>query len=127
MGGLASDGGGDAAARAVADAALRMLKLVEEHQHERAAWRIRIGLHAGPIVAGIVGSSKFAYDVWGDTVNTASRLQSTSEPSRIQVSDEIAARLGGAYALEPRGSVDLKGKGATTTYFLTGRLGSEAG
>ena len=121
VGGLGPNGGGDAAARAVADAALQMLALVDAHPHERAAWRIRIGLHSGPIVAGVVGSSKFAYDVWGDTVNTASRLQSTSEPSRIQVSAEIAERLREAFAFEPRGSVALKGKGETETFWLLGR------
>jgi adenylate cyclase len=120
--GLGRDGAdGAEPARAVADAAIRMLELVAGHAHDRARWQLRVGLHLGPVVAGVVGASKFAYDVWGDTVNVASRLQSTSEPGRIQVSAELAARLGDDYALEPRGVVDLKGKGDAETYFLVGR------
>ena len=119
VGGLVA-GEGDPA-RAAAEAALRMIELVRAHSRERAAWKVRIGLHVGPIVAGVVGSSKVAYDVWGDTVNLASRLQSTSEPGRIQVSAALAGRLAGWFVLEPRGAVDLKGKGETETYFLVGR------
>lgn len=68
-----------------------------------------------------LGASKFAFDVWGDTVNIASRLESTSEPGRIHVSAELAKRIKPSYVLEPRGMVDLKGKGALETLFLVGR------
>jgi adenylate cyclase len=121
VGGLGAGDGAAAPARAAAEAALRMLRLVDEHPHARAAWRLRIGLHSGPIVAGVVGSSKFAYDIWGDTVNVASRLQSTSEPGRIHVSSELASRLGDAFALEPRGAIALKGLSDVETFYLTGR------
>ena len=84
-------------------------------------WRIRIGLHAGPAVAGVIGTRKFVYDVWGDTVNVASRLESTSEANRIHVSDTVARALGDGFVLESRGSVSLKGKGDTATFFLNGR------
>ena len=83
---------------------------------------MRIGIHAGPVVAGIIGTRKFAYDVWGDTVNVASRLETTSVPGRIHVSEPVAAALEGRFALEPRGAVDLKGKGEVPTWFLNGRL-----
>jgi len=106
---------------AIAETALRMTALVADHARRHATWQIRVGAHAGPIVAGVVGSSKFAYDVWGDTVNIASRLESTSEPGRIHVSADLAKRLQSSYVLEPRGVVDLKGKGGLETFFLVGR------
>jgi adenylate cyclase len=123
VGGVASDGSGNQTdpAIAIAEAALRMASLVADRPPGNAPWQVRIGIHVGPIVAGIVGTSKFAYDVWGDTVNVASRLETTSEPGRIHVSPELASRLQTGYVLEPRGSVELKGKGATETYYLLGR------
>jgi adenylate cyclase len=123
VGGLAGDvrpDAGRAGELAIADAALRMNALAEERA-ARGGWRIRIGIHAGPIVAGVVGTSKFAYDVWGDTVNTASRLETTSEPGRIHVSADLAGRLETRFTLERRGFVDLKGKGSVETYWLIGR------
>ena len=121
LGGAADPVPTEVSARAVADAALRMLELVARHSHGRATWRLRIGLHAGPIVAGVVGASKFAYDVWGDTINVASRLQSTAEPGRIQVSRDLADSLDDGFLFEARGVVDLKGKGETETFYLVGR------
>jgi class 3 adenylate cyclase len=105
----------------VAQAALDMLDYVAAREGGPASWHLRVGIHAGPVFAGLVGQSRFAYDVWGDTVNVASRLETTSEPGRIHVSAEVARALGDAYALEPRGLVDLKGKGRTETFFLVGR------
>ena len=125
VGGLAGDGA--AGETAIADAALRMIALVEERA-ARGGWRIRIGIHAGPIVAGVVGTSKFAYDVWGDTVNTASRLETTSEPGRIHVAAELARRLESTgFVVERRGVIDLKGKGDVETYWLLDRRASAQG
>jgi adenylate cyclase len=119
VGGL--DGNGPAGERAVAEAALRMCAFAAERA-ARGGWQIRFGIHAGPIVAGVVGTAKFAYDVWGDTVNIASRLETTSEPGRIHVSAELAARLEAAgFVVEPRGLIELKGKGPTRTCWLVGR------
>jgi len=84
-------------------------------------WQMRIGIHAGPVVAGVIGTRKFAYDVWGDSVNVASRLESMSLPGRAQVSESVAAALEGRFMLEERGLVDLKGRGEMTTWFLVGR------
>jgi adenylate cyclase len=81
--------------------------------------QIRIGIHSGPVVAGIVGTHRFIYDVWGDTVNVASRLEAYSLPNRIHVSQDTARHLIGPFALEPRGSIDVKGKGKLETFFLS--------
>jgi len=120
VGGLTGDSSEGAAA--IAATALGMLEAVAESSTS-SDWQIRIGINNGPIVAGIVGVSKFAYDVWGDTVNVASRLESTSEPGRIHVSAELADRLGDRFEFEPRRPVDLKGKGLRETCFLVGRRG----
>jgi guanylate cyclase len=87
------------------------------------AWQIRIGIEVGPVVAGVIGTAKFAYDVWGVAVNTASRLETSAPPGAIQVSDRVARRLRGAFELTSVGSVDLKGKGPTQTWLLAGRSG----
>ncbi|MBL4665829.1 MAG: response regulator [Sneathiella sp.] len=81
-------------------------------------FQMRIGLHSGPVVAGIIGTHRFIYDVWGDTVNVASRLESSCLPNRIQVSEFTSQLLGADFAQEPRGEIDIKGKGKMATYFL---------
>jgi adenylate cyclase len=80
--------------------------------------KARIGIHSGPITAGVIGTHKFVYDVWGDTVNTASRMESHSLPGRIQVSAVTRVLLGDRFKLEPRGLIDIKGKGMMETFFL---------
>ena len=104
--------------RAAADLALAMQAAVRDAGDP---WQVRIGIHTGPVVAGVIGTSKFVYDLWGDAVNTASRLESTAPSGGIQVSAAVARALGDAYDLEPRGAVELKGKGSTETFLLTGR------
>ena len=112
-------------AAAIAETALRMVELVKGGREAAAHWRIRIGLHSGPVVAGVIGTTRFAYDVWGDTVNVAARLEAASEPNRIHVSTTLASQLGDRYRLEPRGRIELKGKGLMETCYLLGR--SETG
>jgi class 3 adenylate cyclase/putative methionine-R-sulfoxide reductase with GAF domain len=80
---------------------------------------LRVGLHAGPVVAGVIGTRKFAYDLWGDTVNTASRLESQGLPGRIHVTERFKAALAGPFTFEPRGSLELRGVGPMVTWFLT--------
>jgi adenylate cyclase len=82
---------------------------------------VRVGIASGPVVAGVVGTKKFFYDVWGDAVNVASRMESTGAPGKIQVSPEAYERLKDAFVLEPRGAIEVKGKGAMQTWFLVGR------
>ena len=80
--------------------------------------RLRIGIHSGPLVAGVIGKRKFAYDLWGDTVNLASRMESHGVAGRIQVSQQVYEQLRDRFLFEPRGSIPVKGKGDVTTYFL---------
>jgi class 3 adenylate cyclase/ActR/RegA family two-component response regulator len=84
--------------------------------------RMRIGIHSGPVIAGVIGTDKFAYDLWGDTVNTASRMESHGVEGAIQVTETTYQRLQPCYEFEERGIVEIKGKGVMRTYFLTGKV-----
>jgi class 3 adenylate cyclase len=102
------------------------LDLAESVGRIEAAARLgitfRIGIHCGAVVAGVIGTKKFIYDVWGDTVNMASRMESLGIPGRVQVTHAFAERVRGSFALEDRGLIEVKGKGLTPTYFLEGRI-----
>jgi adenylate cyclase len=107
---------------AVADMALAMHGAVSERRApDGGPLEIRIGIDAGPVVAGVIGTDKFAWDVWGDTVNTASRVESTGVPGRTQTTARVYARLRDRYRFEQRGLIPVKGKGALCTYFLLGK------
>jgi adenylate cyclase len=86
---------------------------------------MRIGIASGPVVAGVIGTRKFFYDVWGDAVNTASRMESTGEAGKIQVARETRDLLADGFVLEERGVIDVRGKGSMQTWFLIDRIDLE--
>lgn len=107
---------------AVADFALAAREAVRELAVEMdLPLRIKIGVHSGPAVAGVIGTSKFAYDVWGDTVNVASRMASQGVPDGIQVTERTAAALDGAFSLRDRGTIAVKGRGEMRVFLLEAR------
>jgi adenylate cyclase len=83
--------------------------------------QLRIGIHCGPVVGGVIGIKRLSYDLWGDTVNVASRMELYSKPGSIQVSEVVYQQLKPSFQLEPRGPITVKGKGEMNTYWLQGK------
>ena len=109
-------------AEAIAELALRIRDYMASHDFDGHRLELRIGINSGPVVAGIIGTHKFAYDLWGDTVNTASRMESGGIPGQIQVTPATHDLLAGnGYHFEPRGTIEVKGKGTMDTWLLVGR------
>ena len=114
----------------VVRAALEMQEFMIKHQSEREeqnlpAFKMRVGIHTGPVVAGIVGVKKFQYDIWGDTVNTASRMESAGEPGKVNISHDTYILLNThtdseqQFEFESRGKISVKGKGEMEMHFVT--------
>jgi class 3 adenylate cyclase len=97
-----------------------MVFLEKRNQNHRMKWQMRMGVHSGRVVGGIVGIEKYIYDVFGDTINTAARMEHYSEPDKINVSSETYALASEYFIFKERGSVEVKGKGLITMYFLEG-------
>lgn len=105
----------------IARLALHVQKLVEEFQ--KGEWpelSVRMGIHSGPLLGGVIGKNKFTYDIWGDTVNLASRMESHGVEGKIQVSENVKVRLENNFLFEPRGSIQIKGKGDMHVFILLG-------
>ena len=99
--------------------AIRMVHITREHALEhKVGMRLRVGVNSGPVVAGVIGKSKYIYDLWGDTVNLASRMESGGLPDSIQVTRPVYEKLKGLFVFEARGEIEVKGKGNVEAWLL---------
>lgn len=120
--------GHDRHARNIVDAALEMVHFLEvRNDGNHIRWQVRLGIHTGKVVGGVVGIKKYIYDVFGDTINTACRMEQNSEPMKINISEAARLKIGDGYGLVERGELQVKGKGGMKMFFVTGRKGSGEG
>jgi class 3 adenylate cyclase len=114
-------------ARALALMALDMLDAMRsDDEVGRLGLELRVGINSGPVVAGVIGRKRFLYDLWGDAVNTASRMESHGTPGRIQITGATCELLADEFECEPRGTIAVKGKGEVEAWYLIGPRGDGA-
>jgi len=114
-------------ARALALMALDMLEAMRSHEEvAHLGHELRIGINSGPVVAGVIGRKRFLYDLWGDAVNTASRMESHGTPGRIQITRATYELLADEFECEPRGTIEVKGKGEVEAWYLIGPEAEQA-
>jgi adenylate cyclase len=114
-------------ARALALMALDMLEAIRADDHVgQLGFELRLGINSGPVVAGVIGRKRFLYDLWGDAVNTASRMESHGTPGRIQITRATYELLADEFECEPRGTIAIKGKGEVEAWYLVGPLAGRA-
>lgn len=112
---------------ALALMALDMLEAMRSnYEVSHLGLELRVGINSGPVVAGVIGRKRFLYDLWGDAVNTASRMESHGTPGRIQIARATYDLLAGEFECEPRGTIAVKGKGEVEVWYLTGPRGAVA-
>ena len=109
-------------------AAIDIKRFVTERKKEndrknQLGFEVRIGIHSGPVIAGIIGKKKFAYDIWGDTVNTASRMESSGEVGKVNISGNTYALVKDKFKCIQRGKIEARGKGEIDMYFVEDRIG----
>jgi guanylate cyclase len=105
---------------ALASLALEMVAAVRDLEFHGRRLQVRIGINSGPVVAGVIGTRKFSYDLWGDVVNTASRMESHGRIGEVQITGTTRDDLGDAFVCEPRGVIDIKGKGHLPVWMIVG-------
>jgi class 3 adenylate cyclase len=105
----------------IADMAIEINQIIKEKYTEKYNLQLRIGIHTGKAVAGVIGNKKFSYDLWGDSVNIASRFEASGHPEKIHITEDVKNTLGDAYTYKDCGEVEIKGKGMMRSYFLLGK------
>jgi guanylate cyclase len=113
-------------ARALVTLALRMLDTARDFEFAGRTLQLRVGINSGSVVAGVIGRRKFSYDLWGDVVNTASRMESHGVPGAVQVTETTRQLVGDDFECTPRGTIDVRGKGALPVWLVAERDGVSA-